>query len=204
MAKGWSVFFGAVLLACFLSLVISPFVGWWLPKNVASFGGDIDFLFYIILALTGFFFVLTEVILVYVMWKYAYDPNRKAEYVHGNMAPPPEVFWSVVPAGLLLYIAFAQIPAWAHMKSAEPTSWFVYGSFKMKNADPDIVVQVTARQWEWRMRYGDPAMDQRTCCSSNPLATGPTIPRSDDLHGVNELHTWKDVPTPASICTPST
>ena len=63
MGKGWSVFFGVILLACFLSLVISPFVGWWLPKNVASFGGDIDFLFYIILYLTGFFFILTETIL---------------------------------------------------------------------------------------------------------------------------------------------
>ncbi len=185
MGKGWSLLFGAVLLACFLSLVISPYMGWWLPKNVASFGGDIDFLFYIILALTGFFFVLTESILVYVMWKYTHNPNRRAEYVHGNHRL--EVLWTVVPAGILLYIAFAQIPAWAHMKSAEPTSWFVYGRFKVDNKAPDQVVEVTARQWEWRMRYSDPA--NLAPLNAREWADNP---ESDDLHDVNSLHTWKD------------
>ncbi len=111
MGKGWSIFFGVILLACFLSLVIAPFMGWWLPKNIASFGPDVDFLFYIILYLTGFFFVLTEAILVFVMWKYTYDPNRKATYAHGNHRL--EVLWTIVPAAILLYIAFAQVPAWA-------------------------------------------------------------------------------------------
>ena len=190
MGKGWSVLFGAVLLACFLSLVIAPFVGWWLPKNVASFGGEIDFLFYVILFLTGFFFILTEVILVYVMWKYAYDPNRKAEYVHGNHRL--EVFWTVVPAGILLYVAFAQIPTWAHMKSAEPTSWFIYGAYKIDNKSPDMVVQVTARQWEWRMRYGDPGDGKTTNLTPTNPREWADNPEADDLHDVNSLHTWKD------------
>jgi cytochrome c oxidase subunit 2 len=195
VGKGWSIFFGVVVLACFLSLVISPAMGWWLPKNVASFGGDVDFLFYIILFFTGFFFILTEVILVVAMWKFGHDPNRKATYVHGNHRL--EVFWTVVPAGILLYIAFAQVPAWAHMKSAEPTSWFVYGKFKITdNANPDMVAQVTARQWEWRMRYSAEKVKDET---EDRLRLKPASPRDwadhpqfDDVHGVNELHTWKD------------
>jgi cytochrome c oxidase subunit 2 len=196
VGKAWSVFFGVIILACFASLAISPFVGWWLPKNVASFGGDVDFLFYIILWFTGFFFVLTEAVLVVAMWRFGHDPNRKSTYVHGNHRL--EVFWTVVPAGILLYIAFAQVPAWARMKSAEPTSWFVYGKFKVKNEDPDMVVQVTARQWEWRMRYSAEYSSGRNQ-PTKEYRLVPTSPRAwadhpqiDDLHGTNELHTWKD------------
>ena len=49
MQKMWAVFFGVVLLASFVIWFVAPFYGWWLPDNVSSFGGDVDFLFYIIL-----------------------------------------------------------------------------------------------------------------------------------------------------------
>ena len=139
MQKGWSILFGVVLLACFVSLAISPYMGWWMPQNVASFGGDMDYLFYIILCFTGFFFILTEA------------PARRG---HVALRPRPQpqgrasftatTVWSCSgpssPAAILLYIAFAQVPAWARMKSAEATSWFVYGKFKVTaNANPDIV-----------------------------------------------------------------
>jgi cytochrome c oxidase subunit 2 len=179
-----------VLLACFVSLAISPAMGWWLPKNVSSFGGEADFLFYIILYVSGFFFVLTEVLLVWFMWKYAYDPARKVIYIHGNKKL--EGLWTVVPAGILLYIAFAQVPAWAKMKSVEgETSWFAYGSVKMKaDAAPDQVMTITARQWEWRMRYltdAVPPEKGRDKVLKDWAETGAI----DDLHGVNEVHTWK-------------
>ncbi len=73
------------------------------------------------------------------------------------------------------------------MKSAEPTSWFVYGKFKVDNSAPDQVMEVTARQWEWRMRYGDPS--NVSPINSRDWAEHPQV---DDLHGVNEVHTWKD------------
>ena len=57
--------------------VVAPFVrGWWLPKDVSTFGGGIDGLFYLILGITGFFFVLTEAILVYALIRYAGQPGR--------------------------------------------------------------------------------------------------------------------------------
>ncbi len=100
-----------------------------------------------------------------------------------------------MPAGILLYIACAQVPAWAHMKSAEPTSWFVYGKFKIDNKEPDMVAQVTARQWEWRMRY---SAEELKAKPEGPFRLRPASPRDwadhpqfDDVHGVNELHTWK-------------
>ena len=49
----WSLIFAAINLGAFGLFLAAPFMGWWLPKNVSSFGGDVDRLFYIILAEIG-------------------------------------------------------------------------------------------------------------------------------------------------------
>jgi cytochrome c oxidase subunit 2 len=169
--KWWGVFFGVVLGAIFLLCVVSPFVGWWLPPNVSSYGGDVDNLFYIILGFTAFFFVLTEGILVYAMYRYAHRPGTKVLYIHGNHRL--ELLWTLVPAALLLFIAFAQISVWDRIK------------YQSSMPNPDQVVQVTAKQWEWRIRY--PAQLPKTP-TGKEWAEAPEI---DDLHVLNELHTWK-------------
>jgi cytochrome c oxidase subunit 2 len=172
VGKWWAVFFGVVLAATFLIWIVAPAFNWWLPENVASFGGEVDNLFYVILFFTGFFFVLTEVLLVYAMWKFAYQPGHKADFVEGNHRL--EMLWTAVPAGILLFIAFVQIGAWERIK---------YGTRMPK---PDQIVQVTGRQWEWRLRY--PANVNR---DGNGARTWAELPEIDDLHAVNELHTWK-------------
>lgn len=177
MQKGWSILFGVVLAATFVLTAVAPFMNWWLPKQVSSYGGDVDYLFYVILALTGFFFVLTEVLLVWFMWKYAYDPARKSVYVEGNHKL--EIFWTAVPAAILLWIAFAQINAWERIK---------YQS-RMPDQDVDVVLQVTARQWEWRMRYAANVALPGGEAARRGWAESPQI---DDIRIPNELHTWKD------------
>jgi cytochrome c oxidase subunit 2 len=180
--KGWGIFFGVVIAAILALCVVAAFVpGWWLPKNVASFGGDIDFLYYIILGFVTFFFVLTEAILVYTMCTYGHRPGHKSTYTHGSHKL--EMFWTIVPAIILLYIAFAQVPAWAKMKSAEVLTWLPV-SYKMQMDPPHQIIQVTARQWEWRMRYPEGLTPK------NPREWADS-PQFDDLHVPNELHTWK-------------
>jgi cytochrome c oxidase subunit 2 len=167
-----------VLLASFLLWAVAPFVGWWLPKQVASFGGEVDNLYYVILGFTGFFFVLTEVILVYAMWKFAYTPGRKAVYVEGNHRL--EMAWTIVPAAILLYIAFAQVRAWERIK------------YQSRMPDPDVVMQVTARQWEWQIRYPAPGeMKQFTGKAEAARRAWAEVPQFDDIHLTHEVHTWK-------------
>jgi cytochrome c oxidase subunit 2 len=171
--KWWSVYFGGVLLADFALCVAAVFVkGWWLAPNVASFGWDVDKLFYIILAFVTFFFVLTEANLVYSMWRFAYQPGRKATYVEGNQRL--EWFWTIVPAGILLYIAFAQVKTWADIK------------YQLRMPKPDQIVQVTAQQWQWWMRYPKDVVRNE----EQALVWAET-PEADDLRLGNELHTWK-------------
>ncbi len=114
MPKFWPVFFGVVLTGIFALCVVAPWVGWWMPQNVSSFGGDVDNLFYIILFITGAAFVLTEALLVCFMWRYTHDPRRKAAFVHGNHRL--ELAWTVVTGAILLYIAFDQVNVWERIK----------------------------------------------------------------------------------------
>src|SRR5207237_530614 len=138
--KLWAVLFGAVLLASAGLFVVAPFVpGWWLPANVCSYGKSTDDLFYIILLVTGFFFLLTEGLLVYAMWKYVARPGEKSTYSHGSHKL--ELLWTVVPALILLFIAFAQVRTWEDIK------------YQTRMPAPDQVFEVTARQFEWRFRY---------------------------------------------------
>jgi cytochrome c oxidase subunit 2 len=169
--KGWGIFFGVVLLGAFLLCVASYFIpGWWLPGNVSTFGPDVDYLYYVILGFTTFFFVLTEVLLVYAMYRFAWRPNAKSQYVEGNHRL--EMLWTIVPAAILLYIALAQVRAWEAIK------------YQAKMPEPDLVMQVTARQWDWSMRYAD------TPKPGNARAWAE-VPAIDDIYLPDELHCWK-------------
>ena len=190
MQKWWSLFFAAVLLAELGLFAVAPFVGWWLPPlgNAETFGREIDNLFYLILGFTTFFFVLTEAILVVAMWRYAGRAGRRAVYVHGNHKL--EMAWTVVPAGILLFIAFAQIAAWADIKYAA------------RMRPPHHVIEVSGRQFEWRLRYPAPDVRDQMTIEGDSEA-GPkerkdraeawgndTLGYSTDFHVVNEVHTW--------------
>jgi cytochrome c oxidase subunit 2 len=183
-SKGWSILFAAVNLAALGLYIVAPFVGWWLPKDVSApgFGSEVDFLFYAILAVTGFFFVLVEALLVWAMFRYTGAPGGKGWYVHGNHTL--EWAWTIVPAVILLIIAFSQVHAWEHIKylSAMPA--------------PEQVVEVSARQFEWRIRYPTLDVNKDLTTDWNSDATRAKVGAwdkdgyIDDIHVVNELHTW--------------
>ena len=54
MRHFWGILFAVVLLAAFVLTVVSPFVGWWLPRGASTYSGHIDALYYWILGVTGF------------------------------------------------------------------------------------------------------------------------------------------------------
>jgi cytochrome c oxidase subunit 2 len=92
------------------------------------------------------------------MWKYDAKRNpAAAKFTHGSH--DIEVMWTLLPAATLLFIAIYQMNAWAQVKIFKP--------------DMEPTVEVTARQFEWRVRYPGPdgKFDTR-----------------DDLFTVNDLH----------------
>ncbi len=182
MHKFWSVLFGATTAGAFALFVVAPFAGWWLPKNVATFGPKIDGLFYLILGITGFFFLLTEGILVYALYKYPGQPGGRSSYVHGNHKL--EVIWTLVPGVILLMIAILQIQTWAEVKFQK----------NMPHPDADTEqMEVTARQWEWRVRYPSAARMESWQKDATEARAFGAHPHPDDLYIPNEIHVWKGV-----------
>ncbi|OAI49538.1 hypothetical protein AYO44_18415 [Planctomycetaceae bacterium SCGC AG-212-F19] len=189
--KFWSLVFGVVLLGAFLLFVVAAIVpGWWLPRQVSTFGNSVDNLFYMILGITGFFFVLTEGIMVYNIWEFG-KPERTAKppFVHGNHRL--EVIWTIVPAGILVLISVVQIDTWEKIKYTK----------NFPPADPNVCqMVVVARQWEWRIRYPNPndirqwekEPDKKGADLWARSAEYPyeDLPQYDDVHTVNEIHCW--------------
>jgi cytochrome c oxidase subunit 2 len=181
--KWWSVLFAVVNLAALGLFVVAPFCGWWLPRDTSApgFGSEVDLLFYGILAVTGFFFVLVEALLVYAMYRYPAGRGARSWYVHGNHKL--EWFWTIVPAAILLLVAFSQIHSWEKIK------------YLSHMPDPEQVVEVSARQFEWRIRY--PTLETNQALTANWKNNQDRVNQwndrgeADDIHAVNELHTWK-------------
>jgi cytochrome c oxidase subunit 2 len=227
--KGWSILFAVVMLACLGIWVASPFFGWWLPPGVSTHAADIDRLYYIILAITGFFFILTETLLVVFMWKYAGRPG--GQHVFGHHADETKVYWTTffkrifrpvsailhnqhrvelawtfVPAAILLYIAFAQVGTWAEAKykSRMPSPGVEHAVNNPKGSVP-VQAAISARQFEWRVRYPSLANWQKWQAGSKEAKDAFTAwerqafklrepGQQDDVHVVNELHIIKGRP----------
>ncbi len=172
----WVVLFGLVPIfgvGAFVLAGVTP--GAWLPENVTSelgYGLDIDRLFYVILGITAFFFVVTEVLLVYAMLTGKGRDNGKASYVHGNHVL--EIGWTIMTAAILVFLAFYQIPTWAKAK---------YKSERPKKP-PDALI--TASQFLWEVRY--PAWDD-TASPPGPRVLDTLNPSlQDSFEIINELH----------------
>jgi cytochrome c oxidase subunit II len=178
----WSILFALAAVFAIGAFVYAPFSpDWWLPgapaaswqagalgeqyHNVSQSGREVDSLFLIILWITGIVFVGTQVVLVWVAWRDVDRPGRVATYFHGSQRL--EVVWTIIPAAILVFIALYQMGAWANIK--------------FRSAMPRVqpLAEVTARQFQWVIRYPGP---------DGKLRTG------DDLFAVNDLHFVKNKP----------
>jgi len=154
------------------SFAVSPAMQWWFPgPSLSPLGRQIDDLFYLILVITAVTFVGVQAALGYILWKYGSGTGVRGVFTHGSHTL--EVVWSIVPAGILLFIALYQMDVWA--------------KFRVKSLfDPDAlarpVAEVTARQFEWRIRYPAPGKVLQD------------TPQFDDLYTVNDLHVTSGKP----------
>jgi cytochrome c oxidase subunit 2 len=115
-------------------------LNWWLPENVSSFGVEIDWLFHLIYAITGITAILVFATLIAFLVMYRDRPGRRATYTHGNTTL--EIVWTVVPALILVVLTFLSVPAWSKIKMQIPPG--------------DLVVEVTAKQFNWQVAYAGP------------------------------------------------
>ena len=112
----------------------------WFPENIATYGQQLDDLFFLIYVITGAAFLLVTVLLVAFLVMYRERPGRRAVYSHGNTTL--EMVWTIVPALILIVLTFLSIPSWSKIKSRIPES--------------DLHIRVTGKQFNWEVTYPGP------------------------------------------------
>jgi len=150
-----------------------PLQGHWLPVNINDHGQVIDNLFLFILVLTGVIFIVTNVALVWFMWKYDGARNpQPAAFTHGSHTL--EVVWSIVPAAVLVFIAIYQMNAWADAKMRRPMIAGPDGQLgTLDDIEKPPIAEITGRQFEWRIRYAG---------QDGIVGTADDVQLANDLH----------------------
>ncbi len=143
---------------------------WLLPHGASTFAGRIDFLYYVILAITGIAFVVVEGGLVWFLIKYRARPGRKAEYIHGSTKA--EITWTSVTAVTVVVLGVMSGPVWNLVKGRHSVP-----------ADA-MPLAIKAQQFEWHVTYPGP---------DRQLGT------DDDFELRNQLHVVVNRPTVATL-----
>ena len=133
----------------------------WFPENVSTFGNDVDGIFWLVFYITTVWFVITEGLIVYFIFRYRRRPGQKAVYVLGNTWS--QLAWVLTPLAIVvvldLIIDLRGADVWARVKLQRPPT--------------DFVVQAVASQFNWQFIY--PGADDK-------------FGTEDDLTTDNELH----------------
>jgi cytochrome c oxidase subunit 2 len=129
----------------------------WLPEDVSTYGHEIDSLFYLIYYITAATFILVTVVMIYFLVKYREQPGQRAVYSHGNTTL--EIIWTIIPAAILIVLSFMSVNTWAKLKRGVPPT--------------DFEIQVTAKQFNWEVRY--PGADGK-------LNTEDDVKFDNDMH----------------------
>lgn len=113
------------------------------PGNLFSWGSAskeglaIDDMMWITLYITGFVFIVTQVLLFWFAFRYQHSDKRKAlYYAHNNKL---ELIWTVIPALTLTVLVGFGLKYWFQFTGDAP-----------KNSQ---VIEITGRQFAWEMRY---------------------------------------------------
>lgn len=134
----------ALVAAGAWSFAVAPAHGWWMPRSVSSFGGDVDRLFDMVLWVVALFFVLVLGALAWLVVQGSAQREGSARHVHGNARL--EIAWTAVLFAILVVLAFTQLSTW-HAIQAE----------RSQGGAP--LAEVIAEQFDWRFRY--PGADAR-------------------------------------------
>jgi cytochrome c oxidase subunit 2 len=158
VSRFWSFYFLLMPLAVLAVFAVAPFLGWSLPDSVSKMGDDIDFLYRVILFVTGTVFLGTQFFLCWAVFRFRDREGREAWYSHGSKKL--ELAWTLIPAAIIAGLAAAQMPTWNKLQD------------RPKDGE-SILARVIGRRYEWRVIHA---------------GADRTLDTADDVATTNELH----------------
>ncbi len=128
---------------------------------LSTFASDVDNLVMMITAIVGFWYLATNVMFFWLLWRYRAQEGVKALYVTGH--EPELLRWITYPHYLIifmdLFVIVGAIKVWYNVKQNLP--------------EPQEVVRVVGQQWAWSFQH--------------PGADG-ILDTADDIKTVDGLH----------------
>ena len=146
------------------------------PQGSASVEGEkIDFMLYLTIGVTGFIFIITQVLLFWFAFKYQEKEGKKAFFFPHNTKL--ELLWTTVPAIFLTILVVFGLINW----------------FKITGAPPDnaITVEITGHQFAWEMRYPgkDNILGKKNYRLYNKPSGNTLGVDFEDINSLDDLHT---------------
>jgi cytochrome c oxidase subunit 2 len=121
------------------------FMGWWFPPSISEHGPAYDQQFLITITVVGISFVLAQVGLGYMVWRYRdTGQGERALYSHGNNRL--EVIWTGITAIIFIALAVMGQRVWASLH------------FQPAPAGTSQI-EVLAQQFQWNFHY--PGADKK-------------------------------------------
>lgn len=166
-----------LLLIVVASVVFHLATPWWLTP-LASNWKAMDDTLTITIVVTGVFFVVINLFVVYALWRFRHRKGHKASYEPENHKLERWLI-GVTTVGIVALLA---------------PGLKVYADYVQPPGDA-MMVEVLGQQWQWRYRFPGPdgklgGSDARFYTGSNPFAVDPADPagRDDVVVSSNEMH----------------
>jgi cytochrome c oxidase subunit 2 len=133
----------------------------WFPKNISTFGGEIDSVFYLIFYITGIGFLIGEGLIFWFLIRYRHREGKRALFLKGDKGS--HVAWILIPAAIILCLDF-----WIDFAGAK-----AYEKAKGDIPVHDAVIQITGKQFNWIITHPGP---------------DGAFGKTDDFSEENDLH----------------
>ena len=164
----WPLFLLTGIVLGAVAAAASP-AGAWLLHPVTPVARDVRTLFYKAVAITSFFFIIAEGILLVAVLKFRAKPGVPAAKWHENTRL--EIVWTTIPA---LAMVILSGPAFTAMKYMEtiPKS--------------DVQIEVVGHQWFWEYRYPKYGV----VFANEPLVVPAGQIVSANVTSIDVVHSW--------------
>lgn len=127
------------------------------PPLASEHGAVTDHLFWVTMAVTGFIFIVTHILLFWFPYRYRYQESKTASFYPDNNKL--EVIWTVVPAIVLALLVIGGWRAWSDITRPAP-----------ENAH---IVELMGYQFAWEVRY--PGLDNVLGANDFRLTTASNV-----------------------------
>jgi len=164
-----SILPGLAVLGLLAGLCVASPAFAWLVNPVTPVAHEVRGLFYKAVAVTSFFFLLAELLLLVAVLRFRAKPGVPAATFHENVRL--EIVWTAIPA---LAMVILSGPAFTTLKSMETVP------------QSDLTVEVVGHQWFWEYRYPKYGV----IFANEPLVIPVGKIVAVDVTSIDVVHSW--------------